>query len=215
MPSSRRKPSAALRDFVATLSRFERFDAENQGRFSTMSGPTPSVGISKTQLHFLTEAIFFSTYREFENLVRDVFLLYSQEKSHRSRRKVVSYLSPNSFLHAERLIQSSMPFLDWSSPDKVIARSELYLKDGFPIKLPYTSNLEDLRNFRKIRNHIAHNSSKSLVDYKKVLKKHYGTIPLRIPSPGEFLLASRKGYSGKYVLLIFFDTLRKIVSDLV
>jgi len=215
MPSSRIKPSAALNDFLSALSRFEKFDAENQSRFSTMSSSTPSMGISKTQLHFLTEAIFFSTYREFENFIRDIFLLYSQEKSHGSRKKVVSYLKPNSFLHAERLIQSSMPFLDWSSADNVIARSELYLKDGFPIKLPYTSNLESLRDFRKIRNHIAHNSSKSLEDYKKVIKKHYGTIPLRIPSPGEFLLTSKKGSSGKYVLLNFFDTLKKIVSDLV
>jgi hypothetical protein len=215
MPQSRIKPSAVLSDFLSAVGRFERFDAENQSRFSTTSSASPSMGISKTQLHFLTEAIFFSTYREFENFIRDIFLLYSQEKSHSSSKKVVSYLRPNSFLHAERLIQSSMPFLDWSSADNVIARSELYLKDGFPIKLPYTSNLESLRDFRKIRNHIAHNSSKSMDDYKKVIKKHYGIIPLRIPPPGEFLLVSKRGSSGKYMLLIFFDTLKKIASDFV
>ena len=204
MPRSRIKPSAALSDFLSSLGRFERFDAENQSKFSAMSSSSRSMRISKTQLHFLTEAIFFSTYREYENFMRNVFLLYSQEKYHSSNKKVISYLRPKNFLHAERLIQSSMPFLDWSSADNVIARSELYLKDGFPIKLPYTSNLENLRDFRKIRNHIAHNSSKSMDDYKKVIKKHYGVIPLKIPTPGEFLLQSTRGRPGKYMLLIFF-----------
>jgi hypothetical protein len=103
-----------------------------------------------------------------------------------------------------------MPFLDWASPDTVIERSELYLEGGFPVKLPYTTNLSSLRTFRRIRNHIAHNSSGSLEEFKKVLKDHYSTIPLKIPKPGEFLLVSEEGNGTKYKLLAFFDLMRTL-----
>lgn len=73
--------------------------------------------------------------------MRDVFLLYCLEKRPQTGKKVGSYLKPKSFHHAEQLIQSSMPFLDWVSPETVVSRAELYLDQGFPIKLPVATNL--------------------------------------------------------------------------
>ena len=94
------------------------------------------------------------------------------------RKKAQSFLNPLDFRHTEDLIKSAMPFLDWSSPDAIIGRSELYLKDGFPIKPAIEPHLAELRDFKKIRNHIAHNSTESFNDYLKVLKRHYTVIPL-------------------------------------
>lgn len=125
---TRRAVSAALKDFQLEIRRLEKFDAENQRNFAA------SV-LSQKQLHLLTEAIFFSSFRTYENFVRDIFLLYCMGKTPCSgRKKVKSFLSPLDFCHTENLIKSSMPFLDWSSPDTVIDRSELYLQNGFPIK---------------------------------------------------------------------------------
>lgn len=213
MPSFRRKHSAVLNDFHSELRSLERLDAENQRNFSTSTGGSSSKGLSQWQLYLLTESIFFSAFRAYENFIRDVFLLYCMEKRPPSGAKARSFLKPKNFNHTERLIQSSMPFLDWTEPDTVLDRAELYLNEGFPVKLPYTTNRETLREFKRIRNHIAHYSKKSLQDYKKVLRQHYGTVPLSIPSPGEFLLASEKG-SRKYKLLTFFDIMRKVSKDL-
>jgi len=118
------------------------------------------------------------------------------------------------FLHAEELIQSSRRFLDWTNPDTVIDRSELYLKDGFPIKLPYTTNRETLLDFKRIRNHIAHDSKESLAGYQVVLRRHYGTIPLKIPPPGEYLLVPDSNDPSKYKLLVFFALMRRLSTDL-
>ena len=211
MPKFRRKPSAVLRDFIASLDRYIKFDTENQIAFS--SG-TSGNKISKQQLHFLTESIFFSTFREYENFIRDIFLLYTLEKPHSSGIAVRSYLKPKDFLHAESLIKSSMPFLDWASPDVVIERSEIYLKNGFPLKLPYTSNLSPLRDYKKIRNHISHNSLESLAGYKKVIKNHFGVIPLNMPTPGEFLLMHKRR-STKYIIQEFFELVRQLANELV
>lgn len=209
MPVSRRKISAVVKDFSQEIKKLERFDAENQAKFTSM----PCM-ISKTQLHFLTEAIFSRAFRAYECLVRDTFLLYTLERRPRSGAKVTSYLKPRNFLHAETLIQSSLRYLQWSSPDIVIERAEIYLEEGFPIKLPLTTNRESLRNFRKIRNHIAHDSKKSLNDYKSVLRRHYGTIPLSMPTPGEFLLLNDRIDPSKYKLLVFFELMNSLMSDL-
>ena len=169
MSSSRRKTSTVLKDFQAEIQQLEKFDSENQIKF-TASGKKG--GLSLRQLHLLTEHIFFVGFRTYEGFVRDLFLLYCLEKPHSSGKKVVSYLRPKDFNHAEILIKSSMSFLDWTSPAAVIERAETYLKDGFPIKLPYETNIQTLRDFKHIRNHIAHNSKESLEDFKKVVKRH-------------------------------------------
>ena len=214
MPKSRRKISAVVRDFHRELDRLERFDAKSQARFSAHPGIPPSNRLFKHQLHFLTEAVFFRAFRAYESFVRDVFLLYCLGKRPRSGARVASFLNPRSFLHAEELVQSSMRFLDWTNPDIVIKRAELYLRDGFPIKLPYTVYRETLSDFRRIRNHIAHDSKESLAGYQTVLRRHYGTIPLKVPPPGEFLLVMDKKDPTKYKLLVFFDLMRTLSVDL-
>lgn len=210
MRQLRRKMSAVLGDFCIELDRLERFDSENQRSFSNNRRRK----LSKMQLYLLTESIFFASFREFEGFIRDVFLLYCLEKASVSGKRVKSYIRPKGFVHAEELIQSSMPFLDWNSPDTVIQRAELYLEDGFPIKLAFTSHLNELRDFKRIRNHIAHSSKESLDGYKKTLKNYFGVVPLNIPSPGEFLLVTEAKKPSKYKLLTFFELMRKISVDI-
>lgn len=205
MARKRIKISAAYNDFSKQLVSLKKFDGHNQVNFQNNT-------ISKKQLHFLTESIFFNAFRDYENLVRDVFILYTQEKKRSNGQKVKSYLKPKDFFHAENLIKSSMPFLDWNSPDTLISRSELYLKDGYPIKDPYSANRTELTNFKRLRNHIAHNSVESLSAYKKVLRSYYGVNPLRVPSVGEYLLLTSKTDNTKYHLLEFFDLLEDMAN---
>ena len=204
---ARRKHSAVLRDFSQELNRLRNFDAENQINFGKGK-------LTRRQLHLLTESLFFAAFRAYEAFIRDVFLLYSIEKTPATSKKVKSYLSPLNFAHAEQLIQSSMPFLDWASPDAVIKRAELYLKNGEPIKLPYTTQLQQLRNIKRIRNHIAHNSKESKGEFIKVVKSHYSMVPLKIPTAGEFLLLTEKKLKKQYKLLTYFKLLDKMSTEL-
>ena len=82
----------------------------------------------------------------------------------------------------------------------------------FGIKLWQTTL--NLSEFKKIRNHIAHNSVESQADFGKVVKNHFGVLPLIIPTPGQYLLLSSKKKVGNYVLLDFFDLMKKISLDL-
>lgn len=209
MPLTRRKVSAVERDFNLEIERLERFDIENQRNFSSNEK-----SISKTQLYFLTEAIFFRAYRSYEKVIRDIFLLYCLEKQPRTGGKVLSYLKPKGFLHSEELIKSSLRFLEWGNPDIVIKRAETYLSDGFPLKLPLSSQRQKLHDFRKIRNHIAHDSKESFDGYKSVLIKYFGTVPIVVPCPGDFLLQADRSDSTKYMLQIYLDLLKQLVSNI-
>jgi hypothetical protein len=214
MPSSRRKISATKKSFIDEINRLQHYDANNQRNYHGSATRPSSTKLSKLQLHLLTEAIFFAGFRAYENFIRDIFLLYCMEKQPNTRKKVKSYLSPMNYSHTEVLIQSSMPFLDWSSPDTIIDRASIYLQDGYPIKLPLTTNIEALRNFKKLRNHIAHNSKESLDEYIKVVKRYITTIPLQIPSPGEILLITDRSNPTQYILLSFFELMKILAGDL-
>jgi hypothetical protein len=207
MSRKRIKISAPYNDFSNTINGLKILDSNNQSNFQSRL-------LSKKQLHILTESIFFTGFREYENFIRDIFLLYTQEKNKRNGDTVISYLKPKDFFHAEKMVQSSMSFLDWNSPDTVIERSELYLKDGFPIKIPYTAYRSSLSDFKILRNHIAHNSTHSLNGYLKVLRSYYGTNPLKIPSVGEYLLLTSKRDRTKYHLLEFFKLLEDLANNI-
>lgn len=205
----RRRVSAPLSELNIEIDRLLRLDAANQLAFSSGAGK-----IDKHTLFLLSESIYFAAFRAYEAFVEDVFLLYCLEKPTRKGKLVRSYLRPRDFEHAASLIKSSMKFLEWTSPAIVIERAETYLNKGFPIKTPYTVNKETLSELKKLRNHIAHNSRESFLEYKKVLTRHYRTIPLVTPSTGEFLLRTNPRDKTKYNLVYYLEFLKNIANSI-
>ncbi|MFZ1281163.1 MAG: hypothetical protein WAR59_10015 [Ignavibacteriaceae bacterium] len=206
---NRVKISASFNGFSKEIARLRKFDFANHKKFIKKE-------LTKSQIELLVESIFFASYRGYEGFLREIFLLYCLEKQSSKKPKVKSYLKPRDFEHAEQLIKSSMPFLDWTKPDDVITRSEIYLQNnGHPIKLPYTVNKQQLKEFKKIRNHIAHNSIESQSGYESVVRGYFGVTPLTIPTPGQYLMLPSKKKSTNYILLDFFDLMEKISIDLV
>lgn len=201
----RRKLSAPLRELEQVIDQLRRTDADNQAKYVPGPGRPASGSLTKAQLHLLTEALFFRGFRSFEGFVRDVFLLYCIEKKPSGRRHVRSFLAPSSFHHAEELVKGEGRFLDWASPDNVLTRAEIYLKDGFPVKDVYAPRMGMLRDLKRLRNHIAHDSPESRSDYLKVIRNHYGTTPLVVPEPGEFLLVTDATDPTKYKLTVYLD----------
>lgn len=204
-------PSACLSTLQSEFRTLRELDDKNQQLFMRSNS---AGGLTKAQLHLLTESVFFAAFRAYEQFLRNVFLLYCCGIQSCGRKLVRSFLQPKTIQHAETLLKSSMSFLDWSSPDTLIERAEAYLKDGYPLKTPLTTNLEELRTLKKVRNHIAHMSAESLTEFKKVLKTHYGTIPLKLPRPGEFLLLKTKNNPTSYYLRSYMDLMENIAMQL-
>lgn len=204
---NRVKISASVTWFTQEIARLRRFDFANQSKFTAGQ-------LTRSQLELLVESVFFNAFRSYEGFIREVFILYCMEKRSSKRPNAKSYLKPINFLHAEKLIKSSMEFLDWTSADTVIERAELFLNNGHPIKLPYTTHRLQLNDFKKIRNHIAHNSIESEIQFSKVVRMYYhGVMPLTLPSPAQYLILTSRSNPGNYNLLDFFDLMTQMTSD--
>ena len=198
---------ATLEDEIQSL---RKLDSVNQNQLSGGKGQI----LTNRQLHLLTEGLFFSAFRAYEQFIKNIFVLYCCGLQPSRRRLVKSYLHPRTMLHVEDLVQSSMPFLDWSSPDILLERAETYLKDGYPIKIPITSNIDELRDLKRIRNHIAHMSKESTSEFKKTLKKHYSVVPIAIPRPGEYLLLTSRRVLNSYYLLDYFELIARVAGQM-
>jgi len=205
-----RLPQHCVVELHKEITALRKLDLSNQQMYTQrlLAGRRPL--ITKSQMCFLSEGLFFAASRCLEKFLAETFLLYCTGKYSYGRKHVRSFLNPRSVRHATDLIQSAMPFLEWSSPDTVIGRAEVYLDSGFPVKQALTTHRDSLRDMKHLRNHIAHLSRESESEYRKVLRKHYGFIPLNIPCPGEFLLLPHTTVANQYNLLYYFRLVEKV-----
>lgn len=204
--------SDLLSEFQLEVQDLIALDRVNQSLFDV---PPPGNSIfTKSQLSTLTEGIFIKAYTAFEQFTRKIFLKYCCNEPTAAGTAISSYLNPKNENHAEDIIRSSLQFIDWNSPEKLIDRAECYLQnDGFPIKTLIVSSKTILQEFKIIRNHIAHNSSESANKYNRLVQSHFGTLPLTVPVPGEFLLElerPRRGVQRAYKLQTFFNKITSL-----
>ena len=197
-------------DFCEEINKLQSFDRDNNLRYNDGR-------LTIYQLELMTEAIFFAGFRAYEGFIRELFILYclGEQPLDINTASPVVYISPISFMHGESMIKSSSRFIEWNSVDEIISRSEMFLKDGHPIKIVYTTHKQDLENYRKLRNHIAHNSPESEDQYNKIVRIYYsGILPISIPPVGNYLRLSSRINRENYILLDFFDTMHSISEKL-
>jgi hypothetical protein len=209
MKKTRRKISACYKDFLLSVNYYESKNIKNQQDFSL------NKTIDKKQLIFLTETIFFYTYRSYENYIREIFILFCLGNKTLTGKKVISYLNTKNFIKAETIIKSQRPFINWSNPGSLIEISGLYLKNGYPIKDPITSYFNQLRDYKSIRDHIAHNSFESQNSFEKILHRVFRVKPLLNIEPGELLLTINNKKTGNYYLIDFFTDLKSLSYALI
>lgn len=203
---SRLRIGPALAHFEGEIRRLVRFNRDNQQRF--INGQ-----LSQSQINLLVESVFFNGFRYYENYLREAFLLCCLEKIPK-RPRIRSYLHAKNFEHSEKLIKSTSQFVDWSHPDKLIERAKLFLENGYPIEAIINSHLLELRKFKRLRNHIAHDSVESLAHYKQVVSGYHAFLPLVIPPVGEFLMLPSLVNPGNNLLDDFFIVIRDVASNI-
>jgi hypothetical protein len=167
----RRKTATALNDFRREIKRLRSLDEENQRRLAPGVGRPAAGQIGRRQLELLAEGIFLQAFRSYESFLQEVFILHCMHKSSVGGKVARSYLEAKDYEHTYRMIKSSMEYVDWTSPDHVLRRSELYLENGFLFKAVYVAKRQTLQDFKSLRNHIAHNSFESRAAYARLLQR--------------------------------------------
>lgn len=199
--------------FLRELRRLRAVDRENQSRFRLAAAAPRTSRLSDAQFSLLSEGLFSIGFRRFERFLEEIFVLYAKGKRSPSGRGARPFIAPRSSEHALDLMQSGMAFLEWNSPEKVISRAELYLREGAPIKDVIIAHRSIFDDARIIRNHIAHDSRESMRRYRAVAARRLRIAPANVPPPGAFLQQTDPT-SGSYFLLIFFDGFETIAGDL-
>jgi len=127
--------------------------------------------------------------------------------------------------HSYELITGSLGFdpdtsiLSWSSPNRVIERSEIFFYQGQPFKGAIGKWNKQLQDASKIRNRVAHASSKCRSEFKSVALQHLGRDPKAKLSQGfsagDLLLdTGQRGFPASNPAITYFEAYMNMFLDL-
>lgn len=83
-------------------------------------------------------------------------------------------------------VRGDRDYVEWSDPQRVIDRADLWLVDGRPFRDPISATSQLLTYLRHLRNVIAHESAASREKLRNSTRRLYGAVP-RSLCPGQQL----------------------------
>lgn len=166
------------------------------------------------QKRMIYESILLRCFRSYENFIESSFLKYLIDNFDNPQDvKYRHFASPYDFNHARKMVSFSggSQYPDWSDPNKVRARSNVFLNEDHPLGLAIGGKTAEIKWMQKIRNHIAHNSKESIIQFQKVIKGIMIVPVSPTPSPGEFLsyTPKRGPLKNREVLAGFIDIIEE------
>lgn len=146
-------------------------------------------GIDFVTLDAFYEAALMKLVRAYENFNEHVFVGILTGDSTSGAGDDGRAVFARDEAHAQKILNlsSAGQFVDWSAPEIVAERSQTLVVPDTSLELALRAKTQHLKWARQIRNHIAHNSVTSLVQYRKVAKSIYAQSPNPLPNPGTLL----------------------------
>ena len=148
---------------------------------------------------FVAEAVAFKLFRNYERLLRAVFLDACSRNTTLSGRQITSKLKCPDWETAEEILKSGNRFIDWGNIENTNRNASLIFDNGFPVSDfvgPVYSNLFDLQ---RVRNFIAHDSAEATRGLERI-KSNYLPVGRDMPSTaGEFLISRRRASEAQII----------------
>lgn len=154
--------------------------------------------------YFLAEAVTFRLFRDYERLIRAVFLESCVIAVSPQGVAIKSKLKCSDWDTAEEILKSGNKFLEWGNVQNVRKAANLIFDNGYPIADlvgPIGNTLSDLHRFR---NFIAHSSKEAENGFKKTLPQYVKAGHNWPVSVGE-LAVYRRTARADITLRIVFD----------
>jgi hypothetical protein len=124
--------------------------------------------------------------------------------------KPKTYVNPKTKKHVYDFLKEGRDYADWTSPNIVIRKANLFFKDGKPYKNHLISITQDIQDMKTLRNAIVHISKESQEKFKTLVRKRFGYAKTMI-TPGEFLSTPVKNKNLVYIS--YFRNQLEFVSD--
>lgn len=164
-------------------------------------------GFDDQEQDILFESMFLSCYRALENLLEDCFVCGMQGLPDLSDVIPERYAFATNRQHARDMLMGGRDVLDWTKVAIITKRYDVFFKDrSASYYVGVTGADFQLEVARCLRNHIAHNSDESALQYRKtVIRAFYPTEPLHIPTAGALLRTTPKnGASARRQIMSYF-----------
>jgi len=195
MPRIHRLNSAA----VNQLDKLLRVEAVFQGQLSS----------HRNALDLAVEYSFLSGFKVWENFLEGVFVSHARFNDPVSGKRSYPFLMPKTENHALDIIKLEKDYMDWTSPDIVVTRAEILFRNHSIITAPIKSNMQDLRDAKKVRNYIAHGGNEAKRLFDAVAQRKLGR---KAKGAGDFLISTPLGRPSSQHFVVYYLQLFKSLA---
>ncbi len=148
---------------------------------------------------FFAEAVAFRLFRNYERLLRAVFLDSCSRDTTLSGKAITSKLKCADWETAEEILKSGNRFLDWGNIENTKRNASLIFDNGFPVSDLITPVYTNLYDLQRVRNFIAHDSAEAARGLKNI-KRNYLPAGREMPSTaGKFLISRRRASEAQVI----------------
>jgi hypothetical protein len=133
--------------------------------------------LTKSDFESIIELSYLKAYISWEKFLEESFTLFLIGETSNIKIKPVRYIIPKNRKHAIEFILQGRDFVDWSSPEEIRKRANLFLKNGMPFEKPIASITHQLTNMKTIRNAITHASVQSKEKFKSLVRGKISYYP--------------------------------------
>ncbi|MDJ0732057.1 MAG: hypothetical protein QNJ33_18930 [Crocosphaera sp.] len=149
--------------------------------------------LDENEVFIFYEGLFIGLFTDFEKFIGELFCGFVEGKitiygyKINEIRKVK--IAPQSDI--EEVILGGKQYLDWLPYERTIERAKIFFYDGIPFTNLDDDQKNNLRDYHKIRNAIAHKSRKSEAEFNKTIKN--SRLPPSEQTPGGYLRSKPRG----------------------
>ncbi|MDA8272840.1 MAG: hypothetical protein M0Z72_03765 [Deltaproteobacteria bacterium] len=204
-----------IKELIDITREFKR----NHDKYKKIINKTPLASPLKIDAditsNIIAEGTFIKYFTLWENVIEKSFIYFCLGGFTFNNKQPVCRLTNCNNEIARNILLNRARYIDWSSPNVIKERANLFFQIGGLFHDPITSNSSYLCDAEKVRNVIAHDSLESWNGYIKVLTNNFKTRPIFKMQPGQMLRI--KCYKntrlswGEYYFNIFYNTFIAIV----
>lgn len=125
---------------------------------------------ARTTIQALYESAFLRTFTAWERFLESTFFEHLLRQDLPQKLSSNRYYNPPSRKAAYELLLGGQRYLDWTEPATIVARAQAVFKRGTPFRAPLDGNAALLREMKRIRNAIAHDSQGARDKFGKLVR---------------------------------------------
>jgi len=156
----------------------------------------------RIQVEMITELSFLRIFIAWENFLEESFIRYLVGAKSPSGYIPKRTVSPSNMEIAKKILSGERKeYIRWNSASEVVARAEIYFKDGEPYANAIRGATIDLDDMNIIRNRITHMSSTSKTKFNNFVRRRFGHGKSGM-TPGRFLLTQQVAQTTFLIIIL-------------